>query len=353
MRNHNKPAWFRKSKEHDAAVGKCSKDASLGQGKRSKIVAIEKPVQLGSIHNAEDMDNLDPSLLFHDEDDDNKLQAMKEVDRELIMSRRFEQLKMIRDMNVALKAAEDKEKEKAAEIKEKETATDNNEEEVSVESVTAGAGAELSEKVSAESVTAGSGDESEKKPHSVVKVMQIEHSSPPTIQSPMIQMTEEELAMHDEAASVAQKVRENNDSSISGGTTVSLKETDFSINDEIYNDPLSKSYADIENGLEVLAHASASENKFCLAPCVICNSVTSNDYRCRHCGHHVHHFCAVPEGKEGHGNHYLCSIYCLGDTEPVTRSEGKIAVEGSDYGVAAGAVEGNNTEELDSDNFGK
>jgi hypothetical protein len=103
----------------------------------------------------------------------------------------------------------------------------------------------------------------------------------------------------------------------------------------------------------VLAHASASENQFGLAPCVIGNSVTSNDYRCQHCGRHVHHFCAVPEGKEGHGNHYLCSIYCLGDTEPVTRSEGKIAVEGSDYGFAVGAVEGNNTKELDSDNFGK
>jgi hypothetical protein len=46
-------------------------------------------------------------------------------------------------------------------------------------------------------------------------------------------------------------------------------------------------------------------------------------------------------------------MYCLGDAEPVTWSEGEIAVEGSDYGVAVGAVEGNNTEELDSDNFGK
>jgi hypothetical protein len=157
------------------------------------------------------MDNIDPSLLFHDEDDYNKLQAMKEVDRELILSRHFKQLKMIQDMNVALKAAEDKEKEKAAESKEKETATDNNEEEVSMESITAGAG-----------------DESEKKPHSVVIVMQIERTSPPTIQSPMnqmteeeqslmnqmteeeqspmIQMTEEELAMHDEAASAVQKL---------------------------------------------------------------------------------------------------------------------------------------------------
>jgi hypothetical protein len=103
----------------------------------------------------------------------------------------------------------------------------------------------------------------------------------------------------------------------------------------------------------VLAHASASENQFGLAPCVICNAVTSNDYRCQRCGHCVHHFCAVPEGKEGHGNHYLCSMYCLGDTEPVTQSEGEIAVEGSDYGVAVGAVEGNNIEELDSDNFGE
>jgi hypothetical protein len=154
MRNRNKPARFRKSKEHDAAVGKCSKDASPGRGKHSKIAAVEKPVQLGNVHNAEDMDNLDPSLLFHDEDDYNKLQAMKEVDRELILSRCFEQLKMIWDMNVALKAAEDKEKEKAAEIKEKEMATDNNEEEVSMESDTAGAG-----------------DESKKKPHSVVIVM--------------------------------------------------------------------------------------------------------------------------------------------------------------------------------------
>jgi hypothetical protein len=133
------------------------------------------------------MDNLDPCLLFHDEDDYNTLQAMKEVDRELILSRCFEQLKMIWDMNVARKAAEDKEKEKSAEIKEKEMATDNNEEEVSVESVTAGAEAELSEKVSAVSVTAGSGDESEKKPHSVAIMMQIERTSPPTIQSPMIQ----------------------------------------------------------------------------------------------------------------------------------------------------------------------
>ncbi len=184
-------------------------------------------------------------------------------------------------------------------------------------------------------------------------MMQIERTSPPTLQSPMIQMTEEELAMHDEAASAAQKVRENNDSIISGGATVSLKETYFSINDKIYNDPFSESYADLENGLEVLAHASASENQFGLAPCVICNSVTTNDYGCRRCGHCVHHFCAVPEGKEGHGNHYLCSVYCIGETEPVSWSTGKIAVEGSDSGVAVGTVEEDNTEKLDSDNLGK
>jgi hypothetical protein len=172
MRKRNKPARFRRSNERVAAVGKCSKDASPGEGKHSKIVANEKPVQLDNVHNAEDMDNIDPSLLFYDEEDYNKLLAMKEVDRELILSRRFEQLKMIRDMNVALKAAEDKEKEQSAEIKEKATATGVNEEEVSVGSKTATAG-----------------DESEKKPHSVVRVTQIECTSPSIIQSPMNQMT--------------------------------------------------------------------------------------------------------------------------------------------------------------------
>jgi hypothetical protein len=172
MRKRNKPARFWRSNEHVAAVGKCSKDTSPGEGKHSKIVANEKPVQLDNVHNAEDMDNIDPSLLFYDEEDYNKLQAMKEVDRELILSRRFEQLKMIRDMNAALKAAEDKEKEQSAEIKEKATATGVNEEEVSVGSKTATAG-----------------DESEKKPHSVVRVTQIECTSPSIIQSPMNQMT--------------------------------------------------------------------------------------------------------------------------------------------------------------------
>jgi hypothetical protein len=199
MRNRNKPAQFRRSNEHVAAVSKRRKDASPGGGEHSKIVANEKPVQLDNVHNAEDMDNIDPSLLFHDEDDYNKLQAMKEVDRELILSRCFEQLKMKRDMNAALKAAEDKEKEKSAEIKEKATATDFNEEEVSVDSNTDGAG-----------------DESEKN-HILLRVMQIERTSPPIIQSPMNQMTEEEqspmilmteeeLAMHDDAASAAQKL---------------------------------------------------------------------------------------------------------------------------------------------------
>ena len=325
MRKRNKPARFRRSNERVAAVGKRSKDASPGEGKRSKdaspgegkhskIVDSEKLVQLDHVRNAEDMDNIDPSLLFYDEEDYNKLQAMKEVDRELILSRRFEQLKMIRDMNAALKAAEDKEKEQSAEMKEKASATCVNEEE-----------------------------QKEKSPTNQMAEEE---------QSPMIEMTEEELAMHDEAASAAQKLRENDDSTDFGGTTASVKETeviDFSINEEIYNDPFSESY--IENGLEVLAHASASGNQSGLAPCVICNEVTSNDYRCRRCGHRVHHFCAVPEGKEGHGNHYLCSMFCLG--EPVTRSESENDVEGSDYGVAVGSVEGSKTEELDSNNFGK
>jgi hypothetical protein len=270
MRKRNKPARFRRSNECVAAVGKCSKDASLregkrskeaspGEGKHSKIVANEKPVQLDHVHNAEGMDNIDPTLLFYDEEDYNKLQAMKEVDSELILSR---QLKMIRDMNVALKAAEDKEKEQSAEIKEKATATCVNEEEHTVVRVTQIA--EIKEKATATCVN--------EEEHTVVRVTQIEHTSPSIIQSPMnqmteeeqsltnqmaeeeqspmIEMTEEELAMHDEAASAAQKLRENDDSTDFDGTTVSVKETeviDFSINDEIYNDPFSESYAAIEN----------------------------------------------------------------------------------------------------------
>jgi hypothetical protein len=358
MRKRNKPFRFRRSNEHVAAAGKRNKNASPREGKRSKdgspregkhskIVDSEKPVQLDHVRNAEDMDNIDPSLLFYDEEDYNKLQAMKEVDRELILARRFEQFKMIRDMNAALKAAEDKEKEQSAEMKEKASATCVNEEEQKEQSPTNQmAEEEQSPMIEMTEEALAMHDEA------ASAVRQLRENDDSTEQSPMIEMTEEELAMHDEAASAAQKLRENDDSTDFGGTTASVKETeviDFSINEEIYNDPFSESY--IENGLEVLAHASASGNQSGLAPCVICNEVTSNDYRCRRCGHRVHHFCAVPEGKEGHGNHYLCSMFCLG--EPVTRSESENDVEGSDYGVAVGSVEGSKTEELDSNNFGK
>jgi hypothetical protein len=287
---------------------------------------------------------------------------------------------MIWDMNAALKAAEDKEKEQSAEMKEKASATCVNEEEQKEQSptnqmaeeeqspmieMTEEALAMHDEAASAVRQLRENDDSTEQSPmiemteeelamhdEAASAARQLRENNDSTEQSPMIEMTEEELAMHDEAASAAQKLRENDDSTDFGGTTASVKETeviDFSINEEIYNDPFSESY--IENGLEVLAHASASGNQSGLAPCVICNEVTSNDYRCRRCGHRVHHFCAVPEGKEGHGNHYLCSMFCLG--EPVTRSESENDVEGSDYGVAVGSVEGSKTEELDSNNFGK
>jgi hypothetical protein len=131
-----------------------------------------------------------------------------------------------------------------------------------------------------------------------------------------------------------------------------MKESEFYINDELYNELNDDSFAALENGLELLAGASTSENPSELAPCVICNLATSNDYRCRVCGQRVHHFCAVPEGKEGHGNQYLCSILCIGETEQGSRSSGVVAVEGTDAGIAVAALVADSAEMIDSANLG-
>jgi len=44
--------------------------------------------------------------------------------------------------------------------------------------------------------------------------------------------------------------------------------------------------------------------------CVVCNQFVSGDCRCRSCNRRLHCFCAVDEGFEGHGAHYLCSVLC-------------------------------------------
>lgn len=54
-----------------------------------------------------------------------------------------------------------------------------------------------------------------------------------------------------------------------------------------------------------------------LAPCIVCNRPVSIDCRCRICNGRLHCFCAVPEGKEGHGGFYLCSADCqVGQRNP-------------------------------------
>lgn len=47
-----------------------------------------------------------------------------------------------------------------------------------------------------------------------------------------------------------------------------------------------------------------------LEDCVVCSRPVSADCRCRICNRRLHCFCAVPEGLEGHGCIYLCSVDC-------------------------------------------
>jgi len=47
-----------------------------------------------------------------------------------------------------------------------------------------------------------------------------------------------------------------------------------------------------------------------LAPCKVCNGNVSSDCKCCICGCHLHCFCAIDEGLEGHGVFYLCSLAC-------------------------------------------
>jgi hypothetical protein len=49
-----------------------------------------------------------------------------------------------------------------------------------------------------------------------------------------------------------------------------------------------------------------------LSPCIVCGNNVSRDCRCRLCDVRLHVFCAVPEGLEGHGAKYLCSVDCHG-----------------------------------------
>lgn len=47
-----------------------------------------------------------------------------------------------------------------------------------------------------------------------------------------------------------------------------------------------------------------------LAPCIVCGNNVTADCRCRCCDGRLHAFCGVPEGLEGHGPKYLCSVDC-------------------------------------------